>query len=220
VLDIGSSRELCGGTHVQRTGDIGLFKVVAEGGVAAGVRRVEAIAGSVAIDYMQSLDQKLSQAAALLKAQPQDLEARISQMLDNVKALEKQLAQLKAKAAASAGDDLAGQAIDVKGTKLLAAKLDGVDAKSLRDTLDQLKNKLKSAVILLAVAEEGKVSLAAGVTADLTGKVKAGELLNHVATQVGGKGGGRPDMAQGGGTEPAKLPAALDSVRAWVESKL
>jgi alanyl-tRNA synthetase len=137
-----------------------------------------------------------------------------------VKSLEKQLAQLKAKAAASAGDDLAGQAVDVKGTKLLAAKLDGVDAKSLRDTLDQLKNKLKSAVILLAVTEEGKVSLAAGVTADLTSKVKAGELLNHVATQVGGKGGGRPDMAQGGGTEPAKLPAALDSVRAWVESKL
>ncbi|MBL8518160.1 MAG: alanine--tRNA ligase [Betaproteobacteria bacterium] len=220
VLDIGTSRELCGGTHVTRTGDIGFFKIVGEGGVAAGIRRVEAIAGSVALDYVRDLDRKISSASSLLKAQPQDLEARIGQMLDSVKALEKQLATLKARAAASAGDDLAGQAVDVKGTKLLAAKLDGVDSKSLRDTLDQLKNTLKSGVIILGVAEGDKVSLVAGVTADLTAKVKAGELLNHVATQIGGKGGGRPDMAQGGGTEPAKLPAALDSVRAWVEAKL
>lgn len=220
VLDIGTSRELCGGTHVARTGDIGFFKIVSEGGVAAGIRRVEAIAGSVALGFVRDLDQKVTAAASLLKAQPQELEARIGQMLDNVKMLEKQLATLKAKAAASAGDDLAGQAVDIKGAKLLAAKLDGVDSKSLRDTLDQLKNKLKSGVIILAVIEGDKVSLVAGVTADLTAKVKAGELLNHVATQIGGKGGGRPDMAQGGGTEPAKLPAALDSVRAWVEAKL
>ncbi|MDX2220098.1 MAG: alanine--tRNA ligase [Burkholderiales bacterium] len=220
VLDIGTSRELCGGTHVARTGDIGFFKIVSEGGVAAGIRRVEAIAGSVALNFVRELDQKVSAAASLLKAPPQELEARIGQMLDSVKTLEKQLATLKAKAAASAGDDLAGQAVEVKGAKLLAAKLDGVDSKSLRDTLDQLKNKLKSGVIILGVTEGDKVSLVAGVTADLTAKVKAGELLNHVATQVGGKGGGRPDMAQGGGTEPAKLSAALDSVRAWVEAKL
>lgn len=220
VLDIGTSRELCGGTHVARTGDIGFFKIVSEGGVAAGIRRVEAIAGSVALNFVRELDQKVSTAASLLKAPPQELEARIGQMLDSVKQLEKQLATLKAKAAASAGDDLAGQAVEVKGAKLLAAKLDGVDSKSLRDTLDQLKNKLKSGVIILGVTEGDKVSLVAGVTADLTSKVKAGELLNHVATQIGGKGGGRPDMAQGGGTEPAKLPAALDSVRAWVEAKL
>jgi alanyl-tRNA synthetase len=220
VLDIGSSRELCGGTHVARTGDIGLFKIMSEGGVAAGVRRVEAIAGGVALDFVRDLDRKVSAAAGLLKAQPQELEARIGQMLDNVKALEKQLATLKAKAAASQGDDLVGQAVDVKGTKLLVAKLEGTDSKSLRDTLDQLKNKLKSGVIILGVTEGDKVSLVAGVTADLTAKVKAGELLNHVATQVGGKGGGRPDMAQGGGTEPAKLADALDSVRAWVEAKL
>ncbi len=220
VLDIGTSRELCGGTHVTRTGDIGFFKIVSEGGVAAGVRRVEAIAGSVAFDFVREMDNKVTASAALLKAQPQELEARIGQMLENVKSLERQLATLKAKAAASQGNDLAGSAVDIKGAKLLAAKLEGVDAKSLRDTLDQLKNKLKSCVIILGVVEGDKVSLAAGVSQDLTTKVKAGELLNHVATQVGGKGGGRPDMAQGGGTEPDKLPAALASVRAWVEAKL
>ena len=219
VLDIGSSRELCGGTHVKATGDIGLFKIVSEGGVAAGIRRVEAIAGSVAVDYVQQLDGKLTAAASLLKAQPQELEARIAQMLDTVKTLEKQMAQLKAKMATSQGDDLADQALEVKGVKVLAAKLEGVDAKSLRDTLDALKNKLKSAVIILAVVEGDKVSLAAGVSADLTTRIKAGELLNHVATQVGGKGGGRADMAQGGGTQPAALPAALASVRKWVEER-
>jgi alanyl-tRNA synthetase len=219
VLDIGSSRELCGGTHVQATGDIGFFKIVSEGGVAAGIRRIEAIAGSVAFDYVQELDSKLTAAAGLLKAQPQELEAKIAQILDNVRALEKQLAQLKSKMAASQGDDLADQAVAVKGVKVLAATLDGVDAKSLRETLDQLKNKLKSGVIILAVVEGEKVSLIAGVTADLTAKLKAGELLNHVATQVGGKGGGRPDMAQGGGTNPAALPQALASVRKWVEER-
>jgi alanyl-tRNA synthetase len=219
VLDIGSSRELCGGTHVKATGDIGLFKILSEGGVAAGVRRIEAIAGSVAVDYVQGLDSKLNAAAGLLKAQPQELETKIAQILDNVKALEKQLAQLKSKMAASQGDDLAEQAAEVKGVKVLAARLEGVDAKALRETLDQLKNKLKSGVIILAVVEGEKVSLIAGVTADLTAKLKAGELLNHVATQVGGKGGGRPDMAQGGGTDPAALPQALASVRKWVEER-
>jgi alanyl-tRNA synthetase len=219
VLDIGSSRELCGGTHVKATGDIGFFKIVSEGGVAAGVRRIEAIAGSVAVDYVQGLDSKLTAAAGLLKAQPQELEAKITQILDNVKALEKQLAQLKFKMAASQGDDLVDQAVAVKGVNVLAARLDGIDAKSLRETLDQLKNKLKSGVIILAVVEGEKVSLIAGVTADLTAKLKAGELLNHVATQIGGKGGGRPDMAQGGGTNPAALPQALDSVRKWVEER-
>jgi alanyl-tRNA synthetase len=219
VLDIGSSRELCGGTHVKATGDIGFFKIVSEGGVAAGVRRIEAIAGSVTVDYVQGLDSKLTAAAGLLKAQPQELEAKITQILDNVKALEKQLAQIKSKMAASQGDDLVDQAVAVKGVNVLAARLDGVDAKSLRETLDQLKNKLKSGVIILAVVEGEKVSLIAGVTADLTVKLKAGELLNHVATQIGGKGGGRPDMAQGGGTNPAALPQALDSVRKWVEER-
>jgi len=219
VLDIGSSREFCGGTHVARTGDIGLFKVVAEGGVAAGVRRVEAVAGSVAFDYVQNMEKQLAQSAALLKAQPQDVVVKIEQIVDNVKALEKQLAQMKSKLAASQGDDLANQAIDVNGVKVLAAKLEGVDAKTLRETLDQLKNKLKSGVVVLAVVDGDKVSLAAGVTSDLTGRFKAGELVNHVAQQVGGKGGGKPDMAMAGGTDAAALPAALASVRDWVVAK-
>ncbi len=219
VLDIGSSREFCGGTHVARTGDIGLFKVVAEGGVAAGVRRVEAVAGSVAFDYVQNMEKQLAQSAALLKAQPQDVVGKIEQMVDHVKVLEKQLAQMKSKLAASQGDDLANQAIDVNGVKVLAARLEGVDAKTLRETLDQLKNKLKSGVVVLAVVEGDKVSLAAGVTSDLTGRFKAGELVNHVAQQVGGKGGGKPDMAMAGGADAAALPAALASVRGWVAAK-
>ena len=219
VLDIGSSREFCGGTHVARTGDIGLFKIVAEGGVAAGVRRVEAAAGSVAFDYVQNMEKQLTHAASLLKAQPQDVEVKITQLVDHVKALEKQLAKFKSKLAASQGDDLASQATDVNGVKVLAAKLDGVDAKTLRETMDQLKNKLKSGVIVLAVADGEKVSLAAGVTSDLIARYKAGELVNHVAQQVGGKGGGKPDMAMAGGTNAAALPAALASVKEWVAGK-
>ena len=219
VLDIGSSRELCGGTHVTRTGDIGFFKIVAEGGVAAGVRRVEAVTGANALAYVQQLNASLNEAADALKAQPQELTARIGQIQDHVKALEKELAKLKSKVASSQGDDLAGQAVDVKGVKLLVASLEGADGKTLRETLDKLKDKLKSAVILLGAADGAKVSLIAGVTADLTGKIKAGELVNFVAQQVGGKGGGRPDMAQAGGTEPAKLPAALASVQAWVNER-
>ena len=203
VLDIGTSRELCGGTHVARTGDIGLFKIVGEGGVAAGVRRVEAVTGRGALDYMQSRDAMLTKAAGLFKAPVGELEAKITQLLEHARATERELARLKTKAAASAGDDLAGGAIDVKGAKVLAVALDGADVKALRETMDKLKDKLKSAAIVLASVADGKVTLIAGVTSDLTARVKAGELVNHVALQVGGKGGGRPDMAQAGGTDPA-----------------
>ncbi|MBL0122507.1 MAG: alanine--tRNA ligase [Betaproteobacteria bacterium] len=219
VLDIGTSREFCGGTHVTRTGDIGFFKITAEGGVAAGVRRVEAVAGSVAFDYVRNMESQLNHAAALLKAQPQDVETKIEQLMDHVKVLEKQLAQWKSKLAASQGDDLVNLATEVNGVKVLAAKLDGADAKTLRETMDQLKNKLKSGIIVLAVADGEKVSLAAGVTNDLIAKYKAGELVNHVAQQVGGKGGGKPDMAMAGGTNAAALPSALASVKDWVASK-
>jgi len=217
VLDIGSSCELCGGTHVGRTGDIGLFKIVMEAGVAAGVRRIEAVCGDVAVARIQHQLALLDAVAAEIKAQPAETAARVAQILDNVKALEKEVARLKSKLAAAQGDDLVNQAADVKGIKVLAAILEGADATALRETLDKLKDKLKSAVIVLASSHEGKVSLIAGVTADLTGKLKAGELVNFIAQQVGGKGGGRPDMAQAGGTEPAALPAALASVKAWVE---
>jgi len=220
VLSIGSSKELCGGTHVSRTGDIGLFKIVMESGVAAGVRRVEAITGTNALRYAQEQERRVQGVSALLKTQPDELAERITGILDNVRALEKELARLKAKMASGQGDDLAGQAIDVKGTKVLAATMEGADVLALRDTMDKLKDKLQSAIIVLASVADGKVSLIAGVTPQLTSRVKAGELVNMVAQQVGGKGGGRPDMAQAGGMEPAKLPAALASVKEWVESRL
>ncbi|MGF6568564.1 alanyl-tRNA synthetase [Paraburkholderia sp. GAS333] len=220
VLDLGFSRELCGGTHVQRTGDIGLFKIVMEGGVAAGIRRVEAITGDNAVRFVQDLDARINAAAAVLKAQPSELTQRISQVQDQVKALEKELSALKSKMASSQGDELAGQAVEVGGVHVLAATLEGADVKTLRETVDKLKDKLKSAAIVLAAVDGGKVSLIAGVTADASKKVKAGELVNFVAQQVGGKGGGRPDMAQAGGTEPANLPAALAGVKAWVEGQL
>jgi alanyl-tRNA synthetase len=220
VLDIGSSRELCGGTHVARTGDIGFFKVVAEGGIAAGIRRVEAVTGDNALAWVQAREATLTAAADALKVPATEIEARIAQLIEGAKAAERELAKLKAKLAANAGDDLAVSAVDVKGAKVLATMLDGADAKGLRETLDKLKAKLGSAAIVLSAVSDGKVSLIAGVTADLTAKVKAGELVNHVARQVGGKGGGRPDMAQAGGTDPAGLPAALASVRDWVEQRL
>jgi len=219
VLDIGSSCELCGGTHVSRTGDIGLFKIVMEAGVAAGVRRIEAVCGDIAVVRVQQQQALLDAVAAEVKAQPAEAAARVAQILDNLKMLEKELARLKSKLAAVQGDDLLSQAADVKGIKVLAANLEGADATALRETLDKLKDKLKSAAIVLASTHEGKVSLIAGVTADLTGRLKAGELVNFVARQVGGKGGGRPDMAQAGGTEPAALPAALASVKGWVEQR-
>jgi alanyl-tRNA synthetase len=220
VLAIGSSQELCGGTHVARTGDIGFFTIVAEGGVAAGVRRVEALTGDNALAYVQGMERTLGGIAGTLKVVRTEAPARVNALLDQVKRLERELAGLKGKLASAQGDDFVSKAIDVKGIKVLATNLEGADATSLRETMDKLKDKLKSAVIVLASTSAGKVSLIAGVTADLTGRIKAGELVNFVAQQVGGKGGGRPDMAQAGGTDPAPLPAALASVKGWVETKL
>jgi alanyl-tRNA synthetase len=220
VLDIGTSRELCGGTHVSRTGDIGLFKIVAETGIQAGVRRVEAITGDNALAYLQSLEGTVQQLAGSLKSSPAEVPARLQQVLEQVRSLEKELAAVKGKLASSQGDELLLQAVDINGLKVLAAKLDGADAKALRDTLDKLKDKLKTAAIVLATVEGGKVQLAAGVTSDTMGRVKAGELVNFVAQQVGGKGGGKADMAMAGGTDPSQLDAALASVQAWVAAKL
>ena len=220
VLDIGSSRELCGGTHVQRTGDIGLFKVVGEGGVAAGVRRIEAVTGSNALSYLQDLEFAVHQAAGTLKTPPAELQSRLTQVLEQVKSLEKEVTSLKGKLASSQGDELMAQAVDIQGVKVLAALLEGADAKTLRDTMDKLKDKLKTAAIVLAAVEGGKVQLAAGVTADTIGKLKAGELVNFVASQVGGKGGGKPDMAMAGGTDPSGLAKALASVPTWVTGQL
>ena len=216
VLDIGTSRELCGGTHVQRTGDIGLFKIVAEGGVAAGIRRVEAVTGGNALAYLQQLESSVNGLAATLKATPAEVPGRVAAVLDQVRALEKEVESLKGKLASAQGDELLAQAVDVKGLKVLAAVLQGADAKALRETMDRLKDKLKTAAIVLAAVEGGRVQLAAGVTADRIGRLKAGELVNFVAQQVGGKGGGKPDLAMAGGTDAAALPAALASVVGWV----
>jgi alanyl-tRNA synthetase len=220
VLSIGSSKELCGGTHVGRTGDIGLFKIVAEGGVAAGIRRVEAVTGENALDYLRSLEQTVNGLAGSLKVAPAEVPARVANVLDQVRSLEKELAALKGKLASAQGDELLAKAVDVKGLKVLAAMLEGADAKALRETMDKLKDKLKTAAIVLAAVEGGKVQIAAGVTNDSIGKVKAGELVNFVAQQVGGKGGGKPDMAMAGGTDPSKLSAALDSVQGWVAQRV
>ena len=220
VLDIGSSRELCGGTHVQRTGDIGLFKVVAEGGIAAGIRRIEAVTGEGALAYLQQLEGTLGGVAGALKATLLEVPGRVSAVLEQVRALEKEIAALKGRLASAQGDELMAQAVDVKGLKVLAATLEGADAKTLRETLDKLKDKLKTAAIVLAAVEGGKVQLAAGVTADSIGRVKAGELVNFVAQQVGGKGGGKPDLAMAGGTDAAALPQALASVAGWVGERV
>ncbi len=220
VLSIGSSKELCGGTHVKATGDIGLFKIVAEGGVAAGVRRVEAVTGDNALAYLQSLESTVQAVAGTLKAAPAELEQRLHAVLDQVKALEKELAAAKSKLASAQGDELLAQAVDIKGLKVLAATLVGADAKTLRETMDKLKDKLKTAAIVLAAVDGDKVQLAAGVTADSIGKLKAGDLVNFVAQQVGGKGGGKPDLAMAGGTDAKALPAALAGVQAWVAAKL
>jgi alanyl-tRNA synthetase len=220
VLDIGSSRELCGGTHVQRSGDIGLFKIVAEGGVAAGIRRVEAVTGGNALAYLQQLEGTVNGLAVTLKATPAELPGRVQGVLDQVRALEKEVIALKGKLASSQGDELLAQAVDVGGIKVLAAVLQGADAKALRETMDKLKDKLKTAAIVLAAVEGGKVQLAAGVTADSIGRVKAGELVNFVAQQVGGKGGGKPDLAMAGGSDAAALPKALASVAAWVGERV
>ena len=222
VLKMGDfSTELCGGTHVSRTGDIGFFKIVSEGGVAAGVRRIEAVTGEGAVAYVQSQDKLVRDACHMLKAQShEEMAERIAALQDQLKGLDKEVARLKGKLAASAGEELAASAITVNGVRLLAAELEGADAATLRDTMDKLKDRLQSAVIVLASKADGKVQLAAGVTKDLTGKVKAGELVNFVAGQVGGKGGGKPDMAMAGGSEPEKLAEALASVQGWVTGKL
>ncbi|MDX5364167.1 MAG: alanine--tRNA ligase [Pseudazoarcus pumilus] len=220
VLSIGTSKELCGGTHVARTGDIGLFKIVSEGGVAAGIRRVEAITGENALRYLQEQERRVAGLSAAMKVQPEEVVSRVAGIMDNVRALEKEIARLKSKLASSQGDDIASRAVEVGGAKVLAATLDGADVPTLREAIDKLKDKLGSAVVVLGSAVDGKVSLIAGVTADLTGRVKAGEVVNMVAQQVGGKGGGRPDMAQAGGTQPENLPAALASVQDWVAQRL
>ncbi|MER0214865.1 MAG: alanine--tRNA ligase [Nitrosomonas sp.] len=223
VLDIGSSRELCGGTHVKRTGDIGLFKIVSESGVAAGVRRIEACTGDRALHYVETLEDDRRASAAMLKVplrQGGAIPMAVHHLQQDKKVLEKELSTLKTKLAGSQSNDLASQAQDINGVKVLAANLENADAKTLRETLDQLKGKLKSCAIVLSTVADGKVTLIAGVSTDLTSKVKAGELANFVAQQVGGKGGGRPDMAQAGGTQPEHLPAALTSVVDWVSKKL
>ena len=219
VLDIGSSRELCGGTHVQRTGDIGFFTVVAEGGVAAGVRRVEALTGDNALAYVQSMESALGGVAGTLRVLKPEVPARVNALVDQVRALEKELDALKGRLASAQGDELVARAVDVAGIKVLAATLQGADAKALRETMDKLKHKLKSAAIVLATVDGGKVQLAAGVTADRMATIKAGELVNFVAMQVGGKGGGKPDLAMAGGNDPSRLAAALDSVRGWVAER-
>mgnify|MGYP000875889330 FL=1 len=219
VLDIGTSRELCGGTHVQATGDIGFFSITAEGGVAAGVRRVEAVTGLNALAYVQGMEETLGGVAGTLKVTPGEVPARVGALLEQMRDLEKDMNALKSRLASAQGDELVNQAVDVKGIKVLAAVLTGADAKGLRETMDKLKDKLKTAAIVLAAVDGNKVQIAAGVTADSTGKVKAGELVNFVAQQVGGKGGGKADMAMAGGTDASNLDAALKSVQAWVAER-
>jgi alanyl-tRNA synthetase len=220
VLDIGSSRELCGGTHVARTGDIGAFKILLETGVAAGIRRVEATTGSGVLAYLGETETNLGTIAQLVKATPAEAAERVAQLMEHSRALEKELDRLKSKLASSQGDELLQQAADVNGVRVLAAQLDGVDAKALRETADKLRDKLKSCALVLGTVADGKVSLIAAVTPDLTTRIKAGELVNFVATQVGGKGGGKPDMAMAGGSQPQRLPEALASVQSWVGEKL
>ncbi|MEJ2325353.1 MAG: alanine--tRNA ligase [Chromatiaceae bacterium] len=221
VLRMGDfSTELCGGTHVRAVGDIGLFKIVADGGIAAGVRRIEAVTGERALVRVEADEDRLLRAAGLVKGSRDNLDDKIVALAERTKRLERELAELKTKLASAAGQDLASQAMEIGGVKVLAARLDSADAKGLRDTLDQLKSKLGSAVVVLAAEADGKVSLVAGVTKDLTGRLKAGDLIKAVAEKVGGKGGGRPDMAQAGGSDPAGLPDALGLVGNWVQTRL
>ena len=214
------STELCGGTHVNRTGDIGLFKITNEGGVAAGVRRIEAVTGEAALDYVRESETRLQRIAELVRGSREDVERKVEQLNTQLRSLEKELEQLQAKLASGAGDKLMQQVRQVNGAQVLAARLDGADPKVLRETLDRLKDKLGTAAIVLAAVQDSKVTLIAGITKDLVGRLHAGELVNHIAQQVGGKGGGRPDMAQAGGNNPAGLDAALADVPAWVEKSL
>ena len=220
VVSIGDfSIELCGGTHVKRTGDIGLFKIVSESGIAAGVRRIEAVTGEGAVAYINKQAETLSAIAALVKGDSNNVLDKVSALVERAKGLEKEITQLNDKLASAAGASLLDAVIDVNGVKLLVANVEGTESKALRGMVDDLKNKLGSGIIALGVANGDKVSLIAGVTKDLTGQFKAGELVNHMASQVGGKGGGRPDMAQAGGSQPENLAAALESVNAWVSER-
>ena len=214
------SVEFCGGCHVNRTGDIGFFKIISEAGISAGVRRIEAVTGGGAYDFIKDREQVLNELGKVVRSGPSELVAKVKQLTDANRVLEKEVELLKAKIASGAGDDLLQKAIDLDGIKLLIANVEGVNSKALRDTVDQLKNKLGTSIVVLATVIEGKVSLVVGVSKDLTGKIKAGELINMVAEQVGGKGGGRPDMAMAGGTDSVALPKALESVEAWVKAKL
>jgi alanyl-tRNA synthetase len=216
----GFSKELCGGTHVRRTGDIGFFKIVSEGGVAAGVRRIEGVTGAGALAYVRTTEEQLAQIAELVRGNRDDAGRKVEQMQARLKGLEKELEQLRSKLAGGQGADLATQTKEVKGVKVLAARIDGADAKGLREAMDRLKDKLPTAAIVLASVADGKVTLIAGVTKDLTGRLHAGEMINQVAVAVGGKGGGRPDMAQAGGNDPSGLEAALAAVAGWVEQNL
>jgi alanyl-tRNA synthetase len=221
VLKMGDfSTELCGGTHVRRVGDIGLFKIVAESGVAAGVRRIEAVAGERALDYIASLQDRARQAAQLVKGDRDNFPDKVRQLVERARQLEKEIEQLKGRLASGQGADLLSQTVDVDGVKVLAARLDGVDAKTLREAVDRCKEQLKAAAIVLATVEDDKVRLVAGVTPAETARIKAGDLVNMVARQVGGKGGGRPDLAQAGGTDPTHLDAALRSTPEWVRAQL
>ena len=221
VLSIGEfSVELCGGTHVRHAGDIGLLKITGESGIAAGVRRIEAVTGERALQWVSSNEKSLQRIAELVKGGRDDIDEKVAQLLEKNRRLEKELQQLKGRLASSQGSDLAAQAVEVNGIKVLAARLDGADSKALRETLDQLKNKLGSAAVVLGTVDGGKVSIVAGVTRDQTDRIKAGELVNAVASQVGGKGGGRPDMAQAGGNQPEHLDAALQSVVGWVQERV
>jgi alanyl-tRNA synthetase len=221
VLKMGDfSTELCGGTHAHRTGDIGLIKITSESGTASGIRRIEAVTGEGALEFVEQHETSLANISNLLKTKPENLEEKAAQLVQKNRQLEKELESLKSKLASNAGSDLASSATDISGVKVLAAKLENADTKTLRDTVDQLKNKLGTAAIILSAVEGEKITLIAGVTKDVTARLKAGELVSHVATQVGGKGGGRPDMAQGGGNQPELLPMALESVSSWISEKL
>lgn len=221
VLRLGDfSTELCGGTHVARAGDIGLFKIVGEGGVAAGIRRIEAVTGEGALDWVAATERALGGVSTLMKSSRDEVEDKVRQLLERSRKLEKEIASLKSRLASGQGTDLSSTAVDVGGLKVVATRIDGADAAALREAVDQLKNKLKSAAIVLASVQAEKVVIIAGVTADQTARVKAGDLVNMVAQKVGGRGGGRADMAQAGGNDPSQLDAALAAVVPWLESSL
>jgi len=220
VLNIGDSMELCGGTHVHRSGDIGLFKIVSESGVASGVRRVEAVTGTGVLSVLNETETRLRAVADVVRSTPAEAPRKVEQLQARSRQLEKELEQLRGKLARGESVDLEGQARSVRDIKVVAARLDGADAKGLREAVDRLKDKLAPAAIVLGAAADGKVTLIAGVTKDLADRLHAGQLVNHIATQVGGKGGGRPDMAQAGGTDPGALDQALASAVTWVEQNL